>query len=192
MTAPAAGPLRLLVTGFGPYPRVRVNPTGVIARRLGASKRLARLGLRVTCAVLETSYAAAGAAVFGVEVGANEFEFADGLDRGTGVAGDDAAAFDAGGRDAVDEDLFGAVGRAGDLRIVGVAGDAGREEDELFEVADVAADEQRQVHEFLARDDGAEVRRGGLESGDVGGDFDRLFDDADLQVRVEGDGGGDV
>lgn len=63
VTDPRRGPLRLLVTGFGPYPRVRVNPTGVIARRLGASRRLARLGVEVTCAVLETSYAAAGAAV---------------------------------------------------------------------------------------------------------------------------------
>ncbi|MHB2169738.1 pyroglutamyl-peptidase I [Alsobacter sp. R-9] len=56
-------PPRLLVTGFGPYPKVRVNPTGVIARRLGASRRLARLGIAVTAQVLETSYAAAGAAV---------------------------------------------------------------------------------------------------------------------------------
>lgn len=54
---------RLLVTGFGPYPGVRVNPTAVIARRLGASRRLARLGIVATAAVLETSYAAAGAAV---------------------------------------------------------------------------------------------------------------------------------
>jgi pyroglutamyl-peptidase len=51
------------VTGFGPYPKVRVNPTGVLARRLGASRRLARLGIAVTAEVVETSYAAAGAAV---------------------------------------------------------------------------------------------------------------------------------
>jgi pyroglutamyl-peptidase len=56
-------PPRLLVTGFGPYPKVRINPTGVLARRLGASRKLARLGIAVTAQVLETSYSAAGAAV---------------------------------------------------------------------------------------------------------------------------------
>jgi pyroglutamyl-peptidase len=56
-------PPRLLVTGFGPYPKVRVNPTGVLALRLGGSRRLARLGVAVTAQVVETSYAAAGAAV---------------------------------------------------------------------------------------------------------------------------------
>ena len=59
----AMSPPRLLVTGFGPYPKVRVNPTGVLALRLGGSRRLARLGVAVTAQVVETTDAAAGAAV---------------------------------------------------------------------------------------------------------------------------------
>lgn len=50
----------VLVTGFGPYPRVRINPTGQLAMRVGASKRFGRLGLAVAAHVFETSYAAAG------------------------------------------------------------------------------------------------------------------------------------
>jgi pyroglutamyl-peptidase len=53
----------ILVTGFGPYPRVRVNPTGALARRLAASGRPRRLGFTLMAQVLETSYAAAGAAI---------------------------------------------------------------------------------------------------------------------------------
>jgi pyroglutamyl-peptidase len=48
----------LLITGFGPYPRVRVNPTATLARALARDRRWQRLGLRVTAHVFETSYAA--------------------------------------------------------------------------------------------------------------------------------------
>ena len=50
----------ILVTGFGPYPRVRVNPTGALATRIGRSRRFGRFGLAVASHVFETSYAAAG------------------------------------------------------------------------------------------------------------------------------------
>lgn len=48
--------LDLLVTGFGPFPGVRINPTTQLARLVEA--RLRRSGLRVGSAILETSYAA--------------------------------------------------------------------------------------------------------------------------------------
>lgn len=48
----------ILVTGFGPYPRVPRNPTDRLARDLAASARLRRLGLRIEPHVFETSYAA--------------------------------------------------------------------------------------------------------------------------------------
>jgi pyroglutamyl-peptidase len=50
----------VLVTGFGPYPKVRVNPTGALALRIGRSPRFRRFGLDVAAHVFETSYAAAG------------------------------------------------------------------------------------------------------------------------------------
>lgn len=50
--------MRVLVTGFGPYPRVPRNPTGPIALVLAASPRLRRLGIRVEAHIFETSYAA--------------------------------------------------------------------------------------------------------------------------------------
>jgi pyroglutamyl-peptidase len=53
----------ILVTGFGPYPRVRVNPTAALARALGASRRPGLLGFRIVSRVFETSYGAAGAAI---------------------------------------------------------------------------------------------------------------------------------
>ncbi|WP_293853372.1 peptidase C15 [uncultured Alsobacter sp.] len=56
---PADDPI-VLVTGFGPYPRVRVNPTGSLAARIGRSRRFSRFGLAVRAHVFETSYAAAG------------------------------------------------------------------------------------------------------------------------------------
>jgi pyroglutamyl-peptidase len=46
----------LLVTGFGPFPGVRVNPTTGLARAV--AMRLRQSGLRVRSLVLETSYAA--------------------------------------------------------------------------------------------------------------------------------------
>lgn len=48
--------LDLLVTGFGPFPGVRINPTTRLAKLVEA--RLRHSGLRVGSAILETSYAA--------------------------------------------------------------------------------------------------------------------------------------
>ncbi|PTM38767.1 peptidase C15 [Bosea sp. 124] len=44
----------ILVTGFGPFPRVRVNPTTGLARAVAA--RLKRSGLAAQALVVETSY----------------------------------------------------------------------------------------------------------------------------------------
>lgn len=46
----------ILVTGFGPFPRVRVNPTATLARAVAA--RLKRSGLDAQALVVETSYGA--------------------------------------------------------------------------------------------------------------------------------------
>jgi len=46
----------ILVTGFGPFPRVRVNPTTVLARAITA--RLRRFGFDAQALVVETSYGA--------------------------------------------------------------------------------------------------------------------------------------
>ena len=46
----------ILVTGFGPFPRVRVNPTAVLARAVAV--RLKRSGLDAQALVVETSYGA--------------------------------------------------------------------------------------------------------------------------------------
>ncbi|SIQ02410.1 hypothetical protein [Bosea sp. TND4EK4] len=48
--------LDLLVTGFGPFPGVRVNPTTSLAQAV--AQQLARSGLRAEALILETSYAA--------------------------------------------------------------------------------------------------------------------------------------
>jgi pyroglutamyl-peptidase len=45
----------ILVTGFGPFPHVRVNPTTILAQAVAA--RLERTGLKAKALVLETSYA---------------------------------------------------------------------------------------------------------------------------------------
>lgn len=50
--------MRLLVTGFGPFPRMPRNPSGALARAVAASPRWRRLGIRVEYRVLTTSYAA--------------------------------------------------------------------------------------------------------------------------------------
>jgi pyroglutamyl-peptidase len=44
----------ILITGFGPFPRVRVNPTTELAR--GVARRLANSGLKADLLVMETSY----------------------------------------------------------------------------------------------------------------------------------------
>ena len=50
---------RLLITGFGPFPRVPDNPSGRLARRLAALPRLRRiLGGVPDCLVLDTRYGA--------------------------------------------------------------------------------------------------------------------------------------
>lgn len=48
--------IRLLVTGFGPFPFVRVNPTTGLARRVAGSPRLSFAGIAAKALVLETSY----------------------------------------------------------------------------------------------------------------------------------------
>jgi pyroglutamyl-peptidase len=47
--------LDLLVTGFGPFPGVRINPTTALARAVAL--HLARSGFRARALILETSYA---------------------------------------------------------------------------------------------------------------------------------------
>jgi pyroglutamyl-peptidase len=47
---------RLLVTGFGPFPGVAVNPSAEIARRVAASPRWRRLGVEARALVLPTAY----------------------------------------------------------------------------------------------------------------------------------------
>jgi pyroglutamyl-peptidase len=49
---------RLLVTGFGPFPRMKRNPSEGLARRLAADPRWRRLGIEVRALVMETSWAA--------------------------------------------------------------------------------------------------------------------------------------
>lgn len=59
--------LDLLVTGFGPFPGVRINPTTRLAKQVGL--RLRHSGLRIGTAILETSYAA-GLPALGREIDA--------------------------------------------------------------------------------------------------------------------------
>lgn len=49
---------RLLVTGFGPFPRVPRNPSGVLAERIARSRRFRLRGVEVESLVLPTSYGA--------------------------------------------------------------------------------------------------------------------------------------
>ena len=49
---------RLLVTGFGRFPGVSVNPSAEIARRVAASPRWRRLGIEAEALVMPTAYAA--------------------------------------------------------------------------------------------------------------------------------------
>ena len=59
--------LDLLVTGFGPFPGVRINPTTRLAKLVAA--RLRHSGLRIGATILETSYAA-GLPALGREIDA--------------------------------------------------------------------------------------------------------------------------
>jgi len=53
-----AKPPRLLVTGFGPFPRMPRNPSAAVARRVAASPRWRILGIAADALVLPTTYAA--------------------------------------------------------------------------------------------------------------------------------------
>lgn len=50
--------MKLLVTGFGPFPGVRHNPSGQIALAIGRSARLKRQGVRIAAHELIVTYAA--------------------------------------------------------------------------------------------------------------------------------------
>lgn len=49
---------RLLITGFGPFPRVTRNPSAELARRIAADPRWRRRGVEARALVLETAYSA--------------------------------------------------------------------------------------------------------------------------------------
>jgi pyroglutamyl-peptidase len=49
---------RLLVTGFGPFPRMPRNPSAAVARRVAAAPRWRVLGVEAEALVLPTAYAA--------------------------------------------------------------------------------------------------------------------------------------
>lgn len=56
-----ARPIRILVTGFGPFPGARSNPTGTLIRRLETERpRLARLGIELALEILPTAFAEVG------------------------------------------------------------------------------------------------------------------------------------
>lgn len=50
-------PHDLLITGFGAFPGVKINPSARLANALGQDRRWARLGLKVRTQVLEVGYA---------------------------------------------------------------------------------------------------------------------------------------
>lgn len=50
--------MRLLVTGFGPFPGMPRNPSAALARRVAASPRWRVLGVEVECRILATAYSA--------------------------------------------------------------------------------------------------------------------------------------
>ncbi len=52
---------KLLVTGFGPFPRVPRNPSGLLAGHVAASPRLRVAGIRASALVLPTTYGAVDA-----------------------------------------------------------------------------------------------------------------------------------
>ncbi|GEP10968.1 peptidase C15 [Methylobacterium gnaphalii] len=52
---------KLLIVGFGAFPKVPINPSGLLARRIANAARLKLLlGARPDCRVLRTTYAAVG------------------------------------------------------------------------------------------------------------------------------------
>jgi pyroglutamyl-peptidase len=50
--------MRLLVTGFGPFPGMPRNPSAALARQVAASPRWRILGVQVECRILTTAYTA--------------------------------------------------------------------------------------------------------------------------------------
>jgi pyroglutamyl-peptidase len=50
--------MKILVTGFGPFPGAPFNPTGRLAEKLAQSRRLAMAGVRLSSHVFRTSYEA--------------------------------------------------------------------------------------------------------------------------------------
>ncbi|MGL4494840.1 MAG: hypothetical protein ACRCUX_03445 [Beijerinckiaceae bacterium] len=48
--------VRILVTGFGPFPHVRVNPTSALVAMLAKSRRFARLGIAIEAHVFPTRW----------------------------------------------------------------------------------------------------------------------------------------
>ena len=52
---------KLLITGFGPFPRVPRNPSGLLAEHVAASPRLRVAGIRASALVLPTTYGAVDA-----------------------------------------------------------------------------------------------------------------------------------
>lgn len=55
--------IRLAVAGFGPFPGVPKNPSGEIVRALAKKPRFRAAGIILETTILETAYAAAGAAL---------------------------------------------------------------------------------------------------------------------------------
>lgn len=49
-------PIRILVTGFGPFPQVHVNPTDRIARALAGQKKFRHMGLDITAHIFPTRW----------------------------------------------------------------------------------------------------------------------------------------
>lgn len=49
-------PIHILVTGFGPFPHVPVNPAEQIARLIAADQRFGRMGFRVTAHIFPTRW----------------------------------------------------------------------------------------------------------------------------------------
>jgi pyroglutamyl-peptidase len=50
--------MRVLITGFGPFPGAPYNPSGVLAKRLAHSHRPALAGIKISAHVFATAYAA--------------------------------------------------------------------------------------------------------------------------------------
>ena len=57
-TKKTSKPLKVLITGFGPFPGMPVNPTGPLVEKLATLDRRAFDGIKRTAHIFETSYAA--------------------------------------------------------------------------------------------------------------------------------------